>query len=339
MAKSFSIQFWLKKGLVVLLQRFQKDIADPTDVYFSYRLLLERTPEPRGWQNWCNRIQHGMSLETLTSSFLTSAEYRAKHDAELRLALVQAEHFQIYVDSLDNSVGKPVMQSKSYEPHLTSFLLRELRPEMNFLDIGANIGWFTLLAASRLTQGRVMAVEPNIYNVQLLNHSLLANQFNHVTVYPFAATDAAAILSLAFIGSNGRIDTAHGSHANQQYVQGLPLDQLLPENTRIDVIKIDIEGYEWVAFKGMSQLLRRNRPLIVSEFHPKAMQEYTGYTPEDYLQTLYDLDYELGVLEEDGQVRALPDKGAIMAYWRAKNSQQGLKGEMHLDLVARPRTT
>ena len=338
MAKSFSIQFWLKKRLVDLLQRWQSEMADPADVYFSYRLLLGRVPEPRGWHNWCKNVQHDMTIETLTTAFFSSAEYRAKHELDLRIIPVQTEHFQIYVDTQDNSVGRPIQASQMYEPHLTSFLLHELRPEMVFLDIGANIGWFTLLAASRLSQGRVIAVEPNIYNVQLLNHSLLANQFKHVTVYPFAATDAAAILALSFIGSNGRITPTETGRFDQQYIQGLPLDQLLPENTRVDVLKIDIEGYEWVAFKGMNRILEQNRPLIVTEFHPKAMREYTGYTPEDYLQTLYELGYTLGVLEENGVVQALADASAIMAYWREKNARHGLTDELHLDLVARPRT-
>lgn len=336
MKKLPSIRTELKKGITAILQRWQTHNADPLDVYFAYRLLLERQPEAMGWQNWCARVQNGLTIEMLRTSFLMSAEYRTQHDPDLRLVLVETERFQIYVDLNDLIVSRPISQHKQYEPHLTTFLQRELRPDMHFLDIGANIGWFTLLAASLLPDGRVIAVEPNIYNVQLLNRSLVVNQFHHVTVYPFAATDAAAILPLGFIGSNGRIQRPDEATANQQFVQGLPLDHLLPRTTKIDVMKIDIEGYEWVAFKGMTHLLQQNRPLIVTEFHPQAIRQYTGYAPENYLQTLFDLGYTVGVLMPDGTVRMMPDIAAIMAHWQLVNQQAGVTDELHLDLVARP---
>ena len=330
------IRTWLKKAIVRLLPRLQTQQADLADVYFAYRLLLERQPEPKGWQNWYDRVQHGLTLEVLRTTFLTSAEYRTQHDPDRHFSLVKTAHFQIYVDPDDVSVGRTIHEHQEYEPHLTTFLLRELRPDMNFLDVGANIGWFTLLAASRLTEGQVMAVEPNGYNVQLLNRSLIANQFHQVTVYPFAATDAAAILGLNSIGSNGRIAQSNPAMRQQQFVQGLPLDQLLPSTTKVDVLKIDIEGYEWIAFKGMARLLQQNRPLIVTEFHPQAIRDYTGYAPEAYLQTLFELDYEVSVLLPDGEVQGMVDKEAIMAHWQMVNEQAGRTGQMHLDLVARP---
>lgn len=330
--------FELKKGLVSFLKRIQNETAvDPLDVYFAYRLLLGRNPEPGGWRNWCNRVQSEMTQDSLRAAFLTSAEYRARHDPALRSALVETNHFKIYVDLDDLSVGRAIHDEKQYEPHLTTFLQRELRPPMHFLDIGANIGWFTLLAATLLTEGQVIAVEPNIYNVQLLNRSLLENGFQHVTVYPFAAASTPATLALSFIGSNGRIFQEKEVTPTMQFVQGLPLDHLLPPTTRIDVIKIDIEGYEWLAFKGMAGLLQRNRPLIVTEFHPQAIRNYTGYVPEHYLQTFLEMDYDLGILMPDGRVQAMPDKEAIMVYWQQINEHTGLKGGLHLDLVARPR--
>jgi FkbM family methyltransferase len=336
MNKLPSVSTEFKKGIAAFLKRWQTHNADPIDVYFAYRLLLERQPEKNGWQNWCKRVQHGLTREMLRTSFLMSAEYRTQHDPDLRQVLIETERFQIYVDLDDLSVSRPISQHKQYEPHLSTFLQRELRPDMHFLDIGANIGWFTLLAASLLPDGRVIAVEPNIYNVQLLNRSLVTNQFHHVTVYPFAATDAAAILPLSFIGSNGRIQQLDEVTPHQQFVQGLPLDHLLPPTTKIDVMKIDIEGYEWVAFKGMTRLLQQNRPLIVTEFHPQAIRQYTGYVPENYLQTLFDFEYTVGVLMPDGTVQTMPDRATIMAHWQSVNQQAGLTDELHLDLVARP---
>lgn len=336
MNKLASIRTELKKAFAAFLKRWQTHNADPIDVYFAYRLLLERQPEKDGWQNWCERVRHGLTVEMLRTSFLMSAEYRTQHNPDLRQILIETERFQIYVDPDDLSVSRPISKHKQYEPHLTTFLQRELSPDMHFLDIGANIGWFTLLAASLVPDGRVIAVEPNIYNVQLLNRSLVANQFHHVTVYPFAATDTAAILPLSFIGSNGRIQQLDKVTPHQQFVQGLPLDHLLPPTTKIDVMKIDIEGYEWVAFKGMTHLLQQNRPLIVTEFHPQAIRQYTGYVPENYLQTLFDLGYTVGVLMPDSTVQMMPDITAIMTHWQSINQQAGLTDELHLDMVARP---
>lgn len=190
--------------LTRLLSRLSRPQADPADIYYAYRLLLGRAPTAADWEIWRRDIQPGMSKNALAETFLNSAEFRAHH--EIQPQLVPTPHgFDIWVDTHDELIGQPIIATQAYEPHVTAILRRELRPDSVLVDIGANMGWFTLLSASLTPHGKVIAIEPNWANVQLVYRSLLQNEFRHVTLYPCAITANPTILELQHTRSNGRV--------------------------------------------------------------------------------------------------------------------------------------
>ncbi len=80
------------------------------------------------------------------------------------------------------------MDTKTYEPHVTNLVKGILKEGGVFLDVGANIGYFTMLAASLVkANGKVIAIEPNPQNLQLIYSSLLENHLSNVAIYPYAA--------------------------------------------------------------------------------------------------------------------------------------------------------
>src|SRR5690606_15185214 len=96
----------------------------------------------------------------------------------------------------------------NYEPHVTAEVRRLLQPGMTFVDVGANIGYFALLAASLVgAQGKVIAFEPNLENCELLRRSIAANGFDDfVHVHPYAVAEKAQFFTLDVgTSSNGRI--------------------------------------------------------------------------------------------------------------------------------------
>ena len=108
--------------------------------------------------------------------------------------LVKLNGFQMFVMPNDY-IGKLIIDSKTYEPHITAVIRKVLKEGDVFLDIGANIGYFTMLASSVVKgKGKVIAIEPNPQNLQLIYSSLLENKISNVTVYPYAASDKVAIL-------------------------------------------------------------------------------------------------------------------------------------------------
>jgi FkbM family methyltransferase len=125
------------------------------------------------------------------------------------------------------------------------------------------------LAASIVQEsGKVISFEPNLQNLQLLFSSIVENQFLNIEVYPLAASDSSMILKLTSFGSNGYLETALAGESNVQFVQSVAVDELLQTERQINVIKMDIEGYETLALRGMNKLITKHRPIIFTEFSP-----------------------------------------------------------------------
>ena len=138
-------------------------------------------------------------------------------------------------------------------------MLSVLAAGYNFLDIGANIGYFSLLAASVVGEmGKVICFEPNVQNLRLLHASVLENGFQHVQVFPLAASDSRHLIKSQSFGSNGFLVAAPSEPSNHQFVQSVAVDDLVSAEGRVHVIKMDIEGYESFALRGMRQLVARN---------------------------------------------------------------------------------
>src|SRR5262249_57638786 len=95
-------------------------------------------------------------------------------------------------------------------PHVTRVIRALLQPGTVMVDIGANIGYYTLLAAARIgSTGKVIAFEPNVDNCTLLHKSLQANDFANVVLYNVAVAEAEGAVSLHISDSNGSIVPDH----------------------------------------------------------------------------------------------------------------------------------
>jgi FkbM family methyltransferase len=246
--------------------------------------------------------------------------------------LVQLDGFAMFVMA-DDYIGRSILKSKTYEPHVTMVVRRNLSEGGVFLDVGANIGYFTLLAASIVKQtGRVIAVEPNPQNLQLIYASMVEAHSSNIVVFPFAASDAQAILRFTTVGSNGGVVTEHSRDQRHfLLVPAVVLDHTLKDENRIDLIKIDIEAHEPIALRGLAATIERLRPRIITEFHPWAMRLNHPEDPIEYLRQLEAMRYELCIIEPSGECKLMATPESILAYWAALGSETA-----HLDLFARP---
>ena len=183
-----------------------------------------------------------------------SAELAGAQWGEPWMKLVAMPEFRIYVDRADQLIGKGVCRSGGYEPHVTTILRRLLKPGHGFLDVGANIGFHTLLAARRVGgAGRVVAVEMVPRNCDLLRASVRANGFGNVTVHQVAAAERAQTLTFCHGAGTGNgmlvsdyvqglADT--GFFSSFMTAQAVAVDDLLPPDLPIHLVKMDIEGAE-----------------------------------------------------------------------------------------------
>jgi FkbM family methyltransferase len=170
-----------------------------------------------------------------------------------------------------------------YEPELTEALRRLVRPGMHCADVGAHLGYVTLLLA-QLTgpDGRVVAFEASGLNAQTTRRSVALNGLAaRVEVVHGAAIDRDGGRVDLFGGRTGQgteWTTSERFAAREdgrrrdpaETVPAVSLDARLAGGERLDLIKIDVEGGEGATLAGARRVLREARPVVVLEFHREA---------------------------------------------------------------------
>jgi len=206
-------------------------------------------------------------------------------------------------------IGYNVTFFGTYEPELRALMRRYLQPGSVAVDVGANVGWHTLLMARLVgPSSRVLAVEANPSVRERLAEHLKANHFTNVTIVPAAlGSEPGKLRFLAppvdSIGAgDGHVagesdkDECHIVETEVTTLDALTEREGLP---RLDFVKIDVEGFEWPVLQGGVQTLAKFRPVVCFEFNaiyagrgegdPEALREYFGK-----------LNYELAVITRDG---------------------------------------
>ena len=312
-----------------------QETATEADILACFRLILGRMPNPEEWRGHSTRV--GEPLDQVVSSYVTSLEFQRRgflnREAAEDILSAEVQGFLIYSNLDDAAVGKPV-RGDNYERDVTALFRSRLQPGMSVVDIGANIGYFTMLAASLVgPQGHVLAVEPNPRNVRLIEASRRANHFDHVTIAQSAAGRETGILILNTSYSNGTTSALPdelGQLLSAESVSCLRLDRLLDDTATVDLIKVDVEGAEYNALLGAEATIRRCRPFIISEFSPSMMPGISHVSGEDYLRWLIALGYHLGVVEADGTLTETgKDIDAVMCIYHSRMTD-------HIDIAAQP---
>ncbi|HCE05827.1 MAG TPA: hypothetical protein DEQ62_05795 [Verrucomicrobiales bacterium] len=205
-----------------------------------------------------------------------------------------------------------------YEKAETRFFQSACRDGMTFLDVGANLGYYTALAARAVgPNGRVLAVEPDPDSFGYLEQTIAANAVGNVEAFPVAASDAPATLPL-YISTDNRGDNrlyASGEDRPQVEVAARPLDALLRENKidTVDLIKIDVQGYEPKVIAGLRETITSSPNLaLLTEFWPQGIDE-AGEDANEFLQTLRELGLTLHELQPDGSLAELTDDTDLIA--------------------------
>ena len=274
-------------------------------------------------------------MQAVVASYVGSLEFARRRllrdDDAVQPILTTLGDFQIYTAPDDAAVGHHVCAG-NYEPEVGAVFRRLLRPGMGVVDIGANIGYFTMLSAALVgPAGYVLAIEPNGRNVRLLEASRRVNRFAHVTVVQAAAGPATGVLALHRSHSNGTTsapDADIDALLMAETVGCVRPDALLPPARRIHLIKADVEGAEYLALSGCSGIIRRDRPAIISEFSPGLMPGISGLSGPAYLAWLIGCGYRLSVITPEGGLQPEGIEGVMAEHAR--------RGTDHVDLLAEP---
>ena len=181
-----------------------------------------------------------------------------------------------YVFPVDRGtlIGWSVYFFGTYEPEVRAEISRHLRAGGVAIDVGANVGWHTLLMAARVgAEGRVWAFEPNPTTRERLLAAVDANRLSQVRVDPRALADSDRVSGFEappaghVWDGTGRLATASDVG---RLVECTTLDAFAAQRNldRVDLLKIDVEGFEPAVLRGASRMLRSMRPAVVFEYDP-----------------------------------------------------------------------
>lgn len=174
----------------------------------------------------------------------------------------------------------------TYEPQESALIRRFLRPGMTFVDVGANVGYYSLMAsASAGPTGRVLAIEPNPDLCECLEQTIRENRIRNIVVAQAAMAEESGWADL-FIpkqpGNNTATMVPHEGGTPVR-VRVLTLDEYLEQQqiTTVDFLKIDVEGFEDKVLEGARSALRAKRiRAVICEFNGHWLRSRGG-TPRD----------------------------------------------------------
>lgn len=159
----------------------------------------------------------------------------------------------------------------TYEPEQTRAFVEVIKPGDVIYDVGAHVGYYTVLGAVRTgAGGRVVAFEPAPRNLAKLQAHVAMNRLANVTIREVAVSDRQGT---ARFDSSAGSGVGHLSETGAIQVPTTTLDALAAELPPPRVLKIDVEGAELAALNGGQQLIRSARPVIFLSTHGQALKD------------------------------------------------------------------
>ncbi len=251
------------------------------------------------------------------------------------LARVRVEGFKVWVVPRDLGLGDPLIRYGKFEEFEISILKDALKPGMSVLDLGANIGVYSLIAAQSVgPTGSVYSFEPEPQNFQLLVRNLGENGLSNVTPLQKAVSSRNGTITLYFDDINfscaslGKPNVTRDSGGVE--VEAITLDSFVQQNSvRVDFIKIDIQGAEGLFLQGAKSVLSSQNPQILMEYWPFGL-ENLGSDPKEVWRSFEELGYEISVINElEGRIEKLGVSEAL-----ARCSERAF-GRGHINLLLR----
>lgn len=200
--------------------------------------------------------------------------------------------YTMLVDPKDQGIAAELAVDHVHEPFGTAILKSILRDDMTIVEIGANIGYFMLEEDTHVNVRMIVAIEPNPASFQILSQNVCINDAM-ANVFNVGISDTDGTLPF-YISKHSNISsiTPRADYEKKIDVPVMKLDTLLNREKieAVDLIRMDIEGHEINALRGMAETLAKHHPWLCLEYHTPII------SPEDrefFISTLEALDYEL----------------------------------------------
>ena len=235
---------------------------------------------------------------------------------------------QMYVNCEDQWIGPHLLRYGVWEPFGTRVVQSLVKPGMTVVDVGANIGYYTLLCASLVgKRGRVVAFEPDPDNFRLLERNVRLNGCDQVVTVPKAVSSERGTTRLYLDAANRGAPSLRQSNVpvlrGSVEVETVRLDDCLNDSMgtqSVDVLRIDAQGAEWQILTGATKVLDNASLDIVMEFWPVGLQNF-GADPQQCLAWLERRGFHFAIIDEGNQRLRPATSRRVLDYCEAMKSQ------------------
>lgn len=196
--------------------------------------------------------------------------------------------------NLDEKDSLSLSFNRVYEPEETSLVKKVIHSEMRIIDIGANIGYYTTLFSKLAPKGAVYAFEPDESNFHLLKENCRINRCSNAKLFRHAIGNDECNRKLFLSDINFGDHRLYPVEDNRSFteVKMVTVDGFLGSEEGFDFIKMDIQGFEMEALKGMHSRIAMDKPIILLEVWPEALLK-NNTTPDELFSFLNNLNYDI----------------------------------------------
>jgi len=215
-------------------------------------------------------------------------------------------------------VQKAIFCFHYFEPADVAGFRTFIKPNGVVFDVGANIGQYSLLASKLMGQtGKIYAFEPSLDIQSKLKRNIALNNFRNIEVVPCAVAASSGVMK--FYSANEVANQGVGSlmpvqeyRSNIRSNEGVDVDVVSLDDFcetrnigRVDVLKIDVEGFDLEVLKGAKKLMKNNPDLVImSEVEPMNLEQL-GVTAKDFYNFMEAQDFHAWYAEKGGELKRL----------------------------------
>jgi FkbM family methyltransferase len=273
---------------------------------------------------------------------------------QVNAVLPDGTKFDFFVyRGVDRYISARIQKRGSWEPFVTAIMLSLLRPGDAFVDIGANIGWYTVASALKVGKtGQVIAFEPDPDNADMLERNVVLNDLHNVRLFRCALAESTGQMSLVKSATNmgdhrldstsersASVNSSNGSSASID-ISVDTLDRVIADNginlAKARILKVDTQGAEVLVLRGARETLAAlsNECAIFIEFSPNLLRRHAHDASDSFIRIISQMDRTMYLV--NSRFRTIhPVSKAELNHFVETSS--GASEDIGLDLILAPR--
>lgn len=280
-------------------------------VEWGYRLILGREPES---ESVIASKMNCADTAELSGQLLYCDEFISKQPSFMPPLnqWVLIDHplgFRLWLNLADTAIAWPIMRQDFELPEI-AFLTNHLKAGDTAIDIGANIGFYSLIFANIVgPSGRVIGFEPMSFLYERAAMSVRESGFEHCVIHNVALGSEPASAQLVYAPGSPNWGGAYlsfdGSVLPDHASQTVPVRRFSEylEGIKPNLVKIDIEGGEYLVMLEAHEILAETKPIILSEIHSEQLRRVSGVSTAEYIGLMKDMGYRCFEVSESGKTR------------------------------------